>query len=80
MKIPTGIRFYAIVTQYAILFVFLTYGGYRLGKYLSDEVFLQGLLGLLGAFIGLILFVYNIHKAQRISEDLNGKKDKKTRD
>lgn len=80
MKIPTGIRYYAIVTQYAVLFVFLTYGGYRLGKYLSDGVVLQGVLGLLGAFIGLILFVYNIHKAQRISEKQHEREDEKTRD
>lgn len=71
-NIMRGFRLYAVVTNSLFMIVALTALGYMIGAHwwLRNAVW-GGILGLLGAFIGLVLLIVNVLKYSKKEGDSN---------
>ena len=56
-------KLYALVTQYLIMIVVLTIGGYLLGRYVFFKTILVGgILATIGSIFGIVTFVIGLLK------------------
>lgn len=70
MKFGKQIRLYAVVTQGLFSILVLTAGGFFIGWLINKEnVFLSGLLAIIGAICGIILFIYQVLKESKNNEN-----------
>lgn len=54
-------KLYALVSQYLFLILFLTVGGYLLGRYVVIKtVLFGGVLATVGALFGIIIFIVQL--------------------
>lgn len=54
-------KLYAIVSQYLFMILFLTVGGYLLGKYVVFKTTLfGGVFATVGALVGIIMFIIQL--------------------
>ena len=62
-------RLYALVSQYMLSILFLTVGGFLLGRYVFFKTLIAGgIMATIGAISGIILFIINMIEIGKIYE------------
>ena len=60
MKFSKFARFYVLATQGIITMVVLVVGGYFIGRAIDAQSIWPGVLAVIGAFCGLVSFIYTL--------------------
>ncbi len=66
MRLGKGIRLYAVVTQFLLqtfaLVIIGIYAGSKIDARLGTDTLYSGILGLVGALVGLFFFAFYVYK------------------